>query len=846
MATTPAAGPSRRQIQNQLRDELENHKAIQDALSEEAKWYKSIGDMETARAKESEKIAERQRMINDLLANQNKLSDPQKAALKKLVDLQKEQIKNEKEVNAQLEKQQNCRKNLVNTISETNKQIGAGIKFLMDQDKIIKTTVLNLGMSGAKAAELRQTFEQSAGFAAKLGGSLEDVGTIMTGYADETGRARALSSEMVDDIMKIGKGTGLGVEQATKLGAQFELMGFDAKNTMNYVQGIVDTSERMGVNTIKVLKNLNDNFKKLNTYTFQRGSKAMAEMAMNSEKMKVSMDSALKVADMGDSLEKVIELTANLQVMGGEFAKVDPMQMFYQMRNEPEKVMEKISEMTKGIATFRKQADGTFEKFISPADKQRLASVAESLGIISKEEIFETTKRRLDLDKMNQDLAGLGLSDREKELVKGAAIFNKNTMGYEVKLAGHMHDISTLTKEQANSFMKESKSLEDRAIDSQTFEDALKNTLLEIKSGLLPILETVNTVLTWTRANVLEPLTALFKSVGPWITGAGLITAAVAWKAVTAGLNHTIEKWVSGGMGMGKSKGGGGLSSLGKQREGIGQGAAMAGKGKMLAGAGAGVGAAALGIGAGIGTAAAGISLLANSMSKLDDKQAKVLRDIVLTLGISIGVTSLAAVGILAFSTAAGASAGPLIAFGAGVALIGAGIGLAAAGIGVLGFGLGDLVKNSKGAGKDMMEVGLGIAEIGAALAIAGVGGWVGLAVLGSTLGIIALTANKVSKVGEAFANIKAVMSGSREDFMAVADAVERISKANFKGGSGLSELTNLLKNPLKVEFSDKQVAVVSNITMNIDGYKFHEATQTGAYIRNDSYESKRGYKGKG
>ena len=98
----------------------------------------------------------------------------------------------------------------------------------------------------------------------------------MEGYADETGRARVLSSQMAEDILAVGKGTGLGVEQAAKLGAQFELMGFDARKTIDYVQGIVDTSERMGVNTTKVLKNLNDNFKRLNTYSFRSGSKGIA------------------------------------------------------------------------------------------------------------------------------------------------------------------------------------------------------------------------------------------------------------------------------------------------------------------------------------------------------------------------------------------------------------------------------------------------------------------------------------------------------------------------------------------------------------------------------------------
>ena len=73
---------------------------------------------------------------------------------------------------------------------------------------------------------------------------------------------------MVKDVALIGRGTGLGVEQATKLAAQFEYMGIDAKAAMEYAQGVVETAELMGVNTTKVLKNISDNFKKLQTFTF--------------------------------------------------------------------------------------------------------------------------------------------------------------------------------------------------------------------------------------------------------------------------------------------------------------------------------------------------------------------------------------------------------------------------------------------------------------------------------------------------------------------------------------------------------------------------------------------------
>jgi len=108
----------------------------------------------------------------------------------------------------------------------------------------------------------------------------------------------------------------------------------------------------------------------------------------------------------------------------------------------------------------------------------------------------------------------------------------------------------------------------------------------------------------------------------------------------------------------------------------------------------------------------------------------------------------------------------------------------------------------------------------------------------------IAKHADGLVKVGDAFKQIQAVMSGSKEDYMQVASAIESISKLNTRGGSAFSGLANILSKPLKVEFANKDVAVVSNITMNIDGYKFHEATNTGAYVRNDSQESKAGYKG--
>jgi hypothetical protein len=54
-----------------------------------------------------------------------------------------------------------------------------------------------------------------------------------------------------------------------------------------------------------------------------------------------------------------------------------------------------------------------------------------------------------------------------------------------------------------------------------------------------------------------------------------------------------------------------------------------------------------------------------------------------------------------------------------------------------------------------------------------------------------------------------------------VQDAVNSISKMNVRGGGALTDLANMLKQPLKVEFADSRVQMVNDITLTIDGQKF-------------------------
>ena len=797
---------------------IEELRQLNALLEQQKTLALALGNLEQARASQTEITANNEKIINEL---KNKGSDLTEEELKLLRQVEGKQ----KDINDAVRKEVENRQKVVNVLGFFTSQLKKGWEYLQASDKVIRQTILNLGMSGTKAELMRQSFEQSAGFVTRLGGTLEDIQGIMTTYADETGRARVMSAQMLKDVTAIGKSTGLGVEQAARLGAQFELMGFDAKSTMEYVQGVVDTSERMGVNTTKVLKNVNDNFKRLNTYTFQQGVKGFAQMAMYAEKFRMDINQALNAADVARSLEGAIDLAAQLQVMGGEFAKTDPFELLFLSRNDPAKFTEKIADMTKGVVSFRKMADGTFEKFISPADRDRLAAVAKSMGMEASE-LTQIAERQAEIQRMRQQMAGMGLSAKEKELIEGAAIFNKETGRFEVQIAGQMKDVAALTKEQANAFAKERVSLEDRAKQALTFDETFKATINSLKSALLPILHSVNGLLTKLQP-IADWMSKFAGSSGGWIkAGAILLGAATAWKAVNQGMTNWIKTGnVLGRETPGKAAGGvrtflgGGTATPTAAPAGSGTG----GMGKGGAGvlkAGAGIGAAAAGIGAGIGAAAAGISLLAKAMSGLNEEQAETLKSIVKSLGWFIIGGAAAAVAITAFGSGAAAAAPGLLAFGAAVLMVGAGIGVAAAGIGVMGMGLAKLVEAGKDAGPAMVQTGKGIGLVAASM-LGFSAGAAGFLVFAGTMKSISKNAPALATVGESFKQINAVLSGKKEDFIAVQNAVESISKSNVRGGGMFADLANLLNKPLKVEFAEGRVAMVNDITLSIDGQKF-------------------------
>ena len=738
---------------------------------------------------------------------------------------------NEKELR-QLEKKDKRIRSTMNFIKSAFKMDLMSLPLmnsLIEFDKSVKETALNLGLSAQQADLLRTNFEGAYKISSRLGASAKEMGEAQQAFSFETGRSSIFTSQMLEDVMIMSKGLGIGAGEAGNLAGQFELIGYNATATMNYIQNVVDMSERVGVNTNKIIKSLNTNFKKLQTYNFKHGVDGMTRLAILGEKYKINIESAMSSMDKARNLESVIDMAANLQVLGGQFAAMaDPMAMLFESRNDPEAYAKRLSNMTKGMTALRKTSEGYSFELASPMARDMLDKAAHALGM-STEELTQQALRQRELTEMRKQMLGLGVNNTQKELIESLAKFDTKTGKFTIQVGSDIISLNRLSNNHLSALKKQQESLENRAKAAQTFDEVYQATIKEFKTVLLPLLRGINSSMAWTRTNIVEPISNIFgsgvsnplvKSITT-LAGSIILFQSVPSKIIKAFMGG-VGRWGFGGKIRNKT---GGNSTNPTRSRTRGRGITNTSKTMSIKGglgAGVGVGMAGLGIGAGVGIAASGIATIADSLDKLDPEKVKALQSITWALTTLSGIAAAAAVAIMIIGKTSLAAAPGIYTLGGGIALIGAGIGLATAGIGVMTMGLAQLIEKGVASKDSLLSVAGGIAAIQGALAL-GIFGSLGLPAFAGALGAIALSANKIEKVGDAFGKITTVLNGSSSDFDKINNLLKTIEDFDTKKISSLTGLGKMFDKPIQVEFSDKEINLVSNITLEIDGKKFIE-----------------------
>jgi len=461
---------------------------------------------------------------------------------------------------------------------------------LFEMDKSMKKTALTMGILSKQGVGFTSGLKESALYSTQLGISLEDLSKMQGDYSNELGRNIILSQQGLKAMTNMAAASGLGAEGTSKMAADMDQQGLSAQRTGEFIEQTMNDAHKMGLNSSKVVKNISGNMKMLNRYNFKGGIKGLAKMAEIVSKLGVDMEFASGFADKLWDVEGAVNMSAQLQVLGGEWAKMaDPFHLMYMARNDMEGLTEEIGNAAAASAKFAK--DGSIQ--MTTMEMSRLKQVADQTGI-AYDDLVTAGKNAFKLKKIKGQIA-FNMSDEEKEFITNVSTFDKDGNA-SIMIEGEPKFLKQLTQidyKTLQAQMIEKKDMEERAKASQTFDDALTNTINMFKVTLLPLIEEMNKTLLpkiqklvkrfqdekW--GEKIEKFAAL---VGGWISKfAGMLidnplTTAIGYLA-TKGLGWMMEKagWVMNGMALAQgfnmgTMGGGAGSAIGamaKQFAGI-------------------------------------------------------------------------------------------------------------------------------------------------------------------------------------------------------------------------------------------------------------------------------------
>ena len=362
---------------------------------------------------------------------------------------------------------------------------------LFDLDKAMKQSALSMGVLSKESVGFRNNIKTVAKETQMIGVGIEKLSQLSSAYSDNLGRNVMLSKEGLKAMGEMVAATQLGVEGTAQMAADMELQGVSAEKTGKFIEQTMNDSHKMGLNASKVLKNITNNMKMLNRYNFKDGTKGLAKMAELVTRLGVDMEFASGFADKLWDVEGAVDLSAQLQVMGGAWANMaDPFHLMYMARNDMEGLTEEIGNAAAQSVKFNERT-GEFD--MAAKEMHKLKIIAEQTGM-SYDDLVTAGKNAKKFSMIKSqirfDVGGGEEGKALQDYLTNKALFQDGKAYIQVK--GEKKLISTLTdqdKKILKAEMEEKKSMKERAEEARTFDEALTNLINQLKIYLLPLIE---------------------------------------------------------------------------------------------------------------------------------------------------------------------------------------------------------------------------------------------------------------------------------------------------------------------------------------------------------------------
>ena len=465
--------------------------------------------------------------------------------------------------------------NLTNTLESTfssilkggkniAKTMWAQVGYLTEQSKAVKATELSMGVLSKQSAAFSANIFRASLTTNKLGVSAKELAEIQGRYSNEIGRAVPLTEQGLIAMTELAKGTILGTDGATQMAASMFNFNISAERTRDLVEETLNNAHSMGVDASKATKNIEKSLRLANKYHFKGGVKAALQMANAAAKTKMDMESVAGFAEKLFTPEGAIDMSAQLQVLGGEWAKLaDPFALMYKARTDLKGLGDDIAKAAASTAQFNKV---TGEVDISPLELHRLREVANATGL-EFDNLAESARNLAKIKEVKTRITG-AIDPELKDYIASTADFDEEKKQFYITLDGKtktyvndLHNISSANiKSQLDAQKKEKATLEQRAKQAQTWDDAWNNIVNTLKSSLLPAFDTLQGGLTgalqnfsdWmTKNKVAEKIFDAGKKIGEFALMVGKWIVDNPIKSIIAAGLLKAGQWIINGVNLG-------------------------------------------------------------------------------------------------------------------------------------------------------------------------------------------------------------------------------------------------------------------------------------------------------
>ncbi len=317
-----------------------------------------------------------------------------------------------------------------------------------------------MGPYGAAAGALVQILKTAFEMYAKVDKAASDYARSVGGGRAAQDKMRVSAASLAEEMSKFGKTAYLAEEILERMGeasekigrnleglstadlrslkdlknfgieddaiAQFDTFGVSVHNMSKEMADLYGEAGKKGLNAKATIKLLTSNLKMAQNYTFARGRKALADMALKAAQLKIDLKDAEQFANKVSTLEGAMAAGAQLSVLGGNFAmQGNPLAMMYNALNDVEGLQDQMLAMTKGLARWNSKK-GQIDML--GEDRVRLKAVAESTGTDYNTLVTQAFNQAR-LERVGQQLGG-GFTKDEENYIKNLASLDEKGNAY--------------------------------------------------------------------------------------------------------------------------------------------------------------------------------------------------------------------------------------------------------------------------------------------------------------------------------------------------------------------------------------------------------------------------------